>query len=104
MIIDAQKVLLEGAIEAGVLRLIPSDYSLDLTKFIDGENRNLDLKGAFHIYLDSTSIIATTIFTGAFMDMLKNESPLIIFKKKLVLYLVNVDHKMSLTTINDTAI
>ena len=37
------------------------------------------------------------------MDMLTNEIPLIIFKKKLVLYWGNVDHKMSFTTINDTA-
>ena len=51
MIIDAQKVLLEGAIVAGVPRFIPSDYSLDFTKFIDGENRNLDLRRAFNIYI-----------------------------------------------------
>ena len=61
--------------------IIPSDYSIDFTKFKDGENRNLDLRREFHQYLDSTSIAATSIFNGAFMDMLCNEIPMIIFKK-----------------------
>lgn len=103
VLIDVQKVLLNGAISAGVPRFIPSDYSLDFTKFTDGENRNLDIRRTFHKYLDSTSISATTIFNGAFMDMLTNEIPMIIFKKKLVLYWGNADHKMSFTTIDNTA-
>ncbi len=103
VVIDAQKVLLNGAILAKVPRFIPSDYSLDFTKFTDGENRNLDLRRAFHQYLDATSIAATTIFNGAFMDMLTNEIPMIIFKKRLVLYWGNADHKMGFTTVDDTA-
>lgn len=103
VIIDAQKILLNGAVLAGVPRFIPSDYSLDFTKFRDGENRNLDLRRKFHVYLDAAPIAATTIFNGAFMDMLTNEIPMIIFKSKLVLYWGNADHKMSFTTIDDTA-
>ena len=103
VIIDAQKVLLNGAIAAGVPRFIPSDYSLDFTGFKDGENRNLDLRRTFHQYLDDTSIAATSIFNGAFMDMLTNEIPMIIFKKKLVLYWGNADHKIGFTTLDDTA-
>lgn len=104
VVMDAQKVLLNGAIAAGVPRFIPSDYSLDFTKFKDGENRNLDLRRDFHRYLDSKSIAATTIFNGAFMDMLTNEIPMIIFKKKLVLYWGNADQKMAFTTVADTAV
>ena len=104
VVMDAQKVLLNGAIAAGVPRFIPSDYSLDFTKFKDGENRNLDLRRDFHRYLDSKSIAATTIFNGAFMDMLTNEIPMIIFKKKLVLYWGNANHKMAFTTVADTAV
>jgi hypothetical protein len=40
VVIDAQKVLLESAIAVGIPRFIPSDYSLDFTRFSDGENRN----------------------------------------------------------------
>lgn len=104
VIIDAQKVLLNGAIIAGVPRFIPSDYSLDFTKFNDGENRNLDLRREFHTYLDSASISATSVFNGAFMELLTGEMPMIIFKKKLVLYWGKADHKMCFTTIEDTAV
>lgn len=103
VIIDIQKVLLDAAIAAGVPRFIPSDYSLDFTKFSDGENRNLDLRRQFHRYLDKTSIAATTIFNGAFADMLTNEMPLILFKQKIILYWGQADHPMSFTTIADTA-
>jgi nucleoside-diphosphate-sugar epimerase len=103
VIIDTQKILLDGAILAGVPRFIPSDYSLDFLKFRDGENRNLDWRRTFHQYLDKKPISATTIFNGAFADMLTNEMPMIIFKRQLVLYWGNADHRMSFTTIADTA-
>ena len=103
VIIDTQKILLDAAIAAGVPRFIPSDYSLDFTKFSPGENRNLDLRREFHEYLDKTSISATTIFNGAFADLLTGQMPLILFKTKLVLYWGNADHRMGFTTMDDTA-
>jgi nucleoside-diphosphate-sugar epimerase len=103
VVIDAQKVLLDAAVAAGVPRFIPSDYSLDFTKFSDGENRNLDLRRKFHTYLDTKPIAATTIFNGAFADMLTNEMPLILLKQKLILYWGDADHPMHFTTIADVA-
>jgi uncharacterized protein YbjT (DUF2867 family) len=103
VIIDAQKVLVDAAIAAGVPRFIPSDYSLDFTKFRDGENRNLDLRREFHQYLDSTSIASTTIFNGAFADLLLDQMPVIMLKQKLVLYWGNADHRWDFTTMDDTA-
>jgi NmrA-like family len=103
VILDTQKVLLDAAVEAGVPRFIPSDYSLDFTKFSYGENRNLDWRREFHEFLDKTSISATTIFNGAFTDLLTGQMPLILFKRKLVLYWGNADHRMCFTSIADTA-
>jgi nucleoside-diphosphate-sugar epimerase len=103
VIIDAQKILVEAAIAVRVPRFIPSDYSLDFTKFKPGENRNLDWRREFHQYLDTTAIAATTIFNGAFADMLTGQMPLILFKQKKILYWGSADHKMGFTTINDTA-
>ncbi|MGD0038654.1 MAG: NmrA family NAD(P)-binding protein, partial [Bacteroidota bacterium] len=103
VIIDTQKALLDAALDAGVPRFIPSDYSLDFTKFSYGENRNFDWRKEFHEYLDKTSISATTIFNGAFADLLIGQMPLILFKQKLVLYWGNADHRMCFTTIADTA-
>jgi nucleoside-diphosphate-sugar epimerase len=104
VILEAQKVLLDAAVAAGVPRFIPSDYSLDFTKFSPGENRNLDWRREFHLYLGKAPIQATTIFNGAFADLLTNEMPLILFKQKLVLYWGSANHRMGFTTINDTAI
>jgi hypothetical protein len=70
VIVDMRTALLEGAIEAGVPRFIPSDYSIDFTKLPPGENRNLDLRRDFHKRLEKTPIFATTILNGAFADML----------------------------------
>ena len=103
VIIDAQKVLLDAAVAARVPRFIPSDYSLDFRKFTDGENRNLDLRRVFHTYLDTQPIAATTIFNGAFADMLTSEMPMILFDKKRILYWGAAGHNMSFTTIADVA-
>jgi hypothetical protein len=103
VIIDTQKVLADAAVEASVPRFIPSDYSLDFTKFSYGENRNLDWRREFHGILDRTSISVTSIFNGAFTDLLTGPMPLILFKRKLVLYWGNADHRLCFTTIVDTA-
>ena len=72
-------------------------------KFSDGENRNLDLRCEFHQYLDQTTISSTTIFNGAFADLLTDQMPMIFFKQKLVLYWGDADHRMDFTTMDDTA-
>jgi len=89
VIVEAQAVLLDDAIEAGVPRFIPSDFSIDFTKFPPGENRNLDLRRDFHKHVDKSSISATTIYNGAFAEMLTGQTPLI--------------QRMDFTTIDDTA-
>jgi saccharopine dehydrogenase-like NADP-dependent oxidoreductase len=68
VIIDTQKILLDAAIASGVPRFIPSDYSLDFTKFSDGENRNFDLRREFHKYLDKSPISADTVLNFVFLS------------------------------------
>ena len=102
-IIDTQKVLLDAAVNAGVPRFIPSDFSLDFTNLVDGKNRNLDLRREFHQYLDQKNIKATTIFNGPFTDLLTNQMPMILFKFHKVLYWGNANQKMDFTTMDDTA-
>lgn len=103
VIIGAQKILLDAAIEAGVPRFIPSDYSLDFTKFSDGENRNLDWRREFHRYLDKSSISPTSIFNGAFAELLTGQMPVIFFKQKIVLYWGDADKAWGFTTMDNTA-
>lgn len=102
-VIGTQKVLLDAAVSAGVPRFIPSDYSLDFTRFTDGENRNLDLRREFHTYLDKAPISATSIFNGAFAELITGDMPLVLFAPKLVLYWGDTDHRMAFTTMDNTA-
>lgn len=103
VIVELQSKLLDAAVAAGVPRFIPSDYSCDFTKLSGGENRNFDLRREFHEYLNKTPISATTIFNGAFADMLTGQMPLILFKIKRVLYWGNADQQMDFTTMDNTA-
>jgi nucleoside-diphosphate-sugar epimerase len=103
VIVETQTALLDAAIKAEVPRFIPSDYSIDFTRFPPGENRNLDLRRNFHERLDKTSISATTIFCGAFAELLTGQMPLILFKRKRVLYWGDADQRMDFTAIDDTA-
>lgn len=103
VIVDAQKIVLDAAVKASVPRFIPSDYSLDFTPFHYGENRSLDWRREFHEYLDKQPIKATSIFNGAFADMLTGQMPLILFKQKRVLYWGKKDQPFCFTTMDDTA-
>ena len=103
VIIDAQTRLLDAAVQAGVPRFIPSDFSIDFTKQPDGLNRNLDLRREFHLRLDRAPIKTTSIFNGAFTDMLTGQAPIVIQRFKRVLYWGSPDQVMDFTTIDDTA-
>ncbi len=102
-IIDAQKIFLDAAIEAKVKRFIPSDFSTDFTNLVAGKNRNLDFRRSFHQYLDKAPIKATTIFNGAFMDLLTTDMPLIMFKQNRILCWGNPNQLMEFTTTENIA-
>jgi len=104
VIVDAQTVLLDGAVQAGVPRFIPSDYAIDFTKLPSGRNRNLDLRREFHERLARAPISATTIFNGAFSDMLATgQMPIILLKLRRVLSWGSAEQRMDFTTKDDTA-
>ena len=91
-------MLLDGAIQAKVPRFIPSDYSTDFTNLKDGGNRNFDLRREFHTHLIGAPIQATSIFNGAFMELLTGNMPLILYKQKKILYWGIPSVKMDFTT------
>ncbi|MFT4094260.1 MAG: NmrA family NAD(P)-binding protein [Niabella sp.] len=102
-VIEAQTALLDGAVLARVPRFIPSDYSIDFTNLKEGRNRNLDLRRAFHRYLDHQNIQVTTIFNGAFMELLTTDMPLILSKINRILCWGNPDQLMEFTLTDDVA-
>jgi uncharacterized protein YbjT (DUF2867 family) len=103
VILGTQKALLDAAIKAGVPRFISSDYAIDYTNLVSGENRNLDWRRDFSKIIDNAAIKATSIFNGAFMDLLTKEMPLIMKKQKKILCWGNPDQKMDFTTTENIA-
>jgi hypothetical protein len=103
VIVDAQSVLLDAALHAGVGHFIPSDFSLDFTKLPVGQNRNFDLRCEFHDRLDRASIAATSIFNGAFGELLTRVSMILDTKGMKVGYWENADQPMDFTTMPNTA-
>jgi uncharacterized protein YbjT (DUF2867 family) len=104
VIVDLQTRILKAAISAGVPRFIPSDYSTDFTEIPTGENRNFDLRKEFHQILDQSPIRATSIFNGAFADILRYNIPLFNMKQQTIAYYDDKqDWKIDFTTMDDTA-
>ncbi|MEO7094387.1 MAG: NmrA family NAD(P)-binding protein, partial [Polyangiales bacterium] len=103
VIVDAQSALLDAAVAAGVPRFIPSDYSIDFTRLPSGTNRNFDLRRDFHAVLDRARIAATSIFNGAFAELLTGPAPIVLFKLKRVVYWRSADQRMDFTAMDDVA-
>ncbi|MEK6312305.1 MAG: NmrA family NAD(P)-binding protein [Curtobacterium sp.] len=85
VIVDAQRALLDAAVEAGVPRFVPSDYSADYRGVTPGTNRNFELRREFAADLDAAPIRATSVLNGAFADMLTGQAPLVLFGRRRVL-------------------
>jgi hypothetical protein len=104
VIVDTQSVLLDAAVAAGVPRFIPSDYALDFTVLPVGQNRNFDLRREFHQRLYGAQISPTSIYNGAFADILSYNTPMLDLRSKRVGYWgENADWNLDFTTVEDTA-
>lgn len=109
VLVGVQSRLLRAAIRKGVRRFIPSDYSIDFTELPVGTNRNFDTRRAFHetadriIHETKSSIEFTSIFQGAFTELLASGWVLLDYKKRRVAYFGSPDTTMEFTTWKDTA-
>lgn len=103
VIVDAQTALLAAAVEAGVPRFIPSDYSADYRSITPGTNRNFELRREFAATLDAAPIRATSVLNGAFADMLTGQAPMILFDRRRVLFWSSADQVLDFTTKDDVA-
>gem|GEM_PF-641222 len=109
VLVDVQSRLLRAAVKNTVRRFIPSDFSFDFTKLPAGSNRNSDTRLAFHsaasriIQASNSPIEFTSIFQGAFTELLGSGRILLDFKKRHVAYFGSPDTVMDFTTWQNTA-
>lgn len=103
VVVDAQRALLDAAVEAGVPRFVPSDYSADYRSVTPGTNRNFELRREFAAVLDAAPIRATSVLNGAFADMLTGQAPLVLFDRRRVLAWSSADQPLDFTTKDDVA-
>jgi uncharacterized protein YbjT (DUF2867 family) len=103
VMIGMQGKLLDAAVAAGVSRFIPSDYSLDFTKTRPGDNRNLDVRRMFMARIDAAPIRATSVLNGAFADLLTGQAPIVLRKRRRILYWGSADQQLDFTSKDDVA-
>lgn len=103
VILDAQRALLAAAVQAGVTRFIPSDYSADYRRITPGSNRNFELRRTFAADLDAAPLRVTSVLNGAFADMLTGQAPMILFTRQRVLFWSSPDQLLDFTTKDDVA-
>lgn len=105
VVVDLQKSLLDAAIAAKVPRFVPSDFSIDFRDIPASANRNFALRKEFHEYADTklNAIRVTTVFNGAFMELLSGQAPIIQPAKKSITCFGSPNVKWEFTTMQDTA-
>jgi NAD(P)-dependent dehydrogenase (short-subunit alcohol dehydrogenase family) len=103
VIVDLQVVLLQAALQAKVPRFIPSDFSTDFNELTAGENRNFDLRREFHQHLDLSPMAFTSVFNGAFAEVLTYNRSLLNLDERTVGYWEDADLPIDFTTMDDTA-
>jgi hypothetical protein len=109
VIIGVQSRLLTAAIVCNVQRFMPSDFSIDFTKLPEGANRNFDLRLRFHkaadylIQQSKSGIKLTSVYQGAFTELLGSGWMLFDYKKCRINYFGSPNTLMEFTTWKNTA-
>jgi uncharacterized protein YbjT (DUF2867 family) len=104
VIIDGQTNLLRAAEEAGVQRMIPSDFSVDLHRLDYGDNLFLDMRKTFDEQFDASPVRPTYLLNGGFMDIvLASFFGLLDLTADTLSYWGDDQQPMDFTTIADAA-
>lgn len=104
VILEGQLNLLEAAVENGVQRFVPSDYSVDYFKLNYGEHVNLDLRKKTFEAIEKSGIGYTIFLNGAFMEIFTAPFFNVIdFENGTVNFWGNGNEIFDLTTMPDTA-
>ena len=104
VIIEGQRNLLVAAEAAGVKRMIPSVFSVDLTQLDFQDNVNLDLRKMFDESFASSKVAPTFVYCGGFLDVaLSPRFPLVDWEKGVMSYWGDGNQQLDYTAIADVA-
>jgi nucleoside-diphosphate-sugar epimerase len=104
VIIEGQRNLLAAAEAAGVKRMIPSVFSVDLPQLDFHDNVNLDLRKTFDESFASSKVAPTSVYCGGFLDViLSPRFPLVDWEKGVMSYWGDGNQPLDYTVISDVA-
>jgi nucleoside-diphosphate-sugar epimerase len=104
VIVDGQVGLLRAAEKAGVARLIPSDFAIDLHRLDYGDNDLMDLRKKSHEEFEGTSVKLTSLLNGAYIEvMVAPFMQIVDWQEGTVSYYGDVDQPLDLITVPDAA-
>jgi len=104
VILDAQRRLLQAAESAGVKRIVPSDFSFDMSRLDDGDNFFSDLRRTFAKDVANTKLKSLSIGNGFFYETAFLQfSHLFDFKDNSINYYGDGEAKVNWTSYDDTA-
>lgn len=104
VVVDGQVALLRAAEKAGVSRLIPSDFAVDLFRLDDGDNVFLDDRRKAHEAFAGTGVQVTSVLNGAFPEVMTAPFLEIVdWEKGTFSYWGDGDQPCDFTTVADTA-
>jgi nucleoside-diphosphate-sugar epimerase len=106
VMIQGQQNLIKAAESAGVPRMIPSDFAVDISKLDYGDNFNLDLRKKADEAFQNSSVQPTSIFNGAFIDVMIQPffKALVDWDEGIFNYWGDGNQLCDFTTVADTAL
>jgi uncharacterized protein YbjT (DUF2867 family) len=70
VMVDGQVNLVRAAEKAGVARMVPSDFAIDLFRLDDGDNVFLDNRRRAHEAFAGSGVRPTSVLSGAFVEVM----------------------------------
>ena len=105
VIVEGQGRLLAAAEAAGVRRMIPSDFSADLSRLDLEDNYNLGLRKKFDESFITSSVAPTSVYCGGFLDVvLSPRFPTIDWEKGVLRFWGDGNQPLDYTAITDVAL
>jgi nucleoside-diphosphate-sugar epimerase len=105
VIVEGQSRLLAAAEAAGVKRMIPSDFSADISQLDIEDNYNLGLRKKFDGSFGNSSVAPTSVFCGGFLDVvLSQRFPTVDWEKGVCRVWGDGNQPLDYTAISDVAL